>query len=86
MGGKTVLAKAGKAGWTVSASRYPLSGGGGITLLKNGVRRFGIDYHRYKLYKGGPYVNWIRKLHLHFGPTKTQVKKHRAVIDLLKWW
>ena len=86
MGGKTVLAKAGKAGWTVLAGRYPLSGGGGITLLKNGVRRFGIDYHRYKLYKGGPYVNWIRKLHLHYGPTKTQVKKHRAVIDLLKWW
>ena len=42
MGGKTVIAKAGKAGWTVSAGRYT-HGGGGINLLKNGVRKFATN-------------------------------------------
>lgn len=60
-----------KAGWAVSAGRYA-HGGGGINLLKNGTRKFGLDYHSFK-YKG----QMGSRPHYHLGKTKSQMKKHR---------
>ena len=59
-------------GYEVVIYRYKNAGGVGINLLKNKVRKFGIDYHRFK-YKG---VSKYR-LHYHRGKTKSQMKKHR---------
>jgi hypothetical protein len=64
-------ASARAAGWTVQMGKYP-HGGGGLNLLKNGARKFGLDWHKFKL--NGKTVN---KLHYHLGKTKNQMKKHR---------
>jgi RHS repeat-associated protein len=59
-------------GWTVSFDKYRKAGGGGINVLKDGARRFGLDWHRFKL--NGTMVN---RPHYHSGATKSQMKKHR---------
>lgn len=63
---------AGAAGWVVSFDKYANAGGGGLNFLKDGVRKFGLDWHRFKV--DGKMVN---KPHYHSGPTKSQMKKHR---------
>jgi RHS repeat-associated protein len=60
------------AGWTVSFDRYRKAGGGGINVLKSGARKFGLDWHRFKV--NGRMVN---RPHYHRGPTKSQMGKHR---------
>lgn len=60
------------AGWTVRFSRYPNAGGAGMTVLRNGTRRFGADWHRFKL--NGEMVN---RPHYHRGATGNQMRKHR---------
>ena len=60
------------AGWSVTIGLYGRSGGGGINVIKDGVRRIGVDWHRFKL-KG----KMVNRPHYHRGPTKTQRKKHR---------
>nr|WP_249218388.1 RHS repeat-associated core domain-containing protein [Nitrospina sp. Nb-3] len=59
------------AGWTVKFSRYRF-GGAGMTVAKNGVRRFGLDWGPFK-YKG----RMVYRPHYHRGSTKSQIKKHR---------
>lgn len=59
-------------GWVISFDRYANAGGGGINVLKNGARQFGLDWHKFKL--NGQMVN---RPHYHRGPTKSQMKKHR---------
>ncbi|OZB75628.1 MAG: hypothetical protein B7X29_10195, partial [Halothiobacillus sp. 13-55-115] len=60
------------AGWSVNFNRYKNAGGGGINLMKDGARKFGVDWHRFKL--NG---NMVNRPHYHSGPTKSQMKKHR---------
>ncbi|WP_212744647.1 hypothetical protein [Bathymodiolus heckerae thiotrophic gill symbiont] len=62
-----------KAGYALKVWRYSKSGGGGINLLKNNTRQFGVDLHEFK-YKG------INKVRLHYhrkGKTGSQSGKHR---------
>jgi hypothetical protein len=59
-------------GWVVKFERYGNAGGGGMNVLRNGVRRFGADWNRFKL--NGKMVN---RPHYHRGATKSQMKKHR---------
>ena len=63
-------------GWTVSFNRYPKAGGVGMNILKNGGRKFGLDWHRFKL--GGKLKEkMVNRPHYHRGATKNQMKKHR---------
>jgi len=59
-------------GFQVNLIRYPNAGGGGMNVLKNGTRVFGLDWHRFKL--NGQIVS---RLHYHWGATKSQLAKHR---------
>lgn len=63
--------KAYSAGWRLSGGLYK-HGGGGLNVLKNGTRKFGVDWHKFK-------VNgkWVNRPHYHRGATKNQIKKHR---------
>jgi RHS repeat-associated protein len=58
-------------GWSVNINKYK-HGGGGVNLLKNGDRKFGADWHKFK-HKG---ITASRP-HYHRGKTKSQMKKHR---------
>lgn len=66
-------------GWEVVFNRYAKAGGGGVNLLRNGARRFGLDWHRFKV--NGKMVN---RLHYHLGKTASQMKKHRPWQG--GWW
>lgn len=70
----TAGAKAYRAGWKVQAGFYK-HGGGGINVLKNGARKYAIDYHSFKNKAG----KLVKKLHIHYGKTKNQMKKHRSI-------
>ncbi len=59
-------------GWTINFNRYKNAGGGGINVLKDGQRKFGADWHKFK-HKG----NMLNRPHYHRGSTKSQLKKHR---------
>ncbi|MEJ7623760.1 MAG: hypothetical protein WKF34_07185 [Pyrinomonadaceae bacterium] len=61
------------AGYTVKAGRYA-HGGGGINVLKDGVRKFAVDYHKFK-----SQGQWVKKIHFHWGKTASQMKKHRNI-------
>jgi len=63
------------AGYEVTVNYYPNAAGGGVNVLKSGVRKFAVDWHRFKT-KGGSLVN---RIHTHFGKTKSQLKKHRNI-------
>ncbi len=64
----------GKAtGISIKIGRYA-HGGGGINFLRNGVRKFAIDYHKFKS-EG----QMVEKLHFHWGRTKNQMRKHRNI-------
>ena len=74
-GAGTVLSGAviGRAfGWSVEFNRYRRAGGVGMNVLRDGVRKFGADWHRFKL--NGRTVN---RPHYHRGSTGNQMKKHR---------
>jgi hypothetical protein len=66
------------AGWRVSFDLYK-HGGGGLNVLKEGVRKFAIDWHKFKL--NG---DWVNRLHYHLGKTKSQMAKHRPWQG--GWW
>ncbi len=50
-----------------------------MNVLKDGVRRFGLDWHWFKL-KG----QWVYRLHYHIGKTINQMRKHRPWEG--GWW
>ncbi|WP_028768309.1 hypothetical protein [Shewanella fidelis] len=60
------------AGYSFKYMRYKNAGGGGFNWYKNDVRRFAIEFHKFK-YKG---VEKAR-FHYHRGKTNSQVRKHR---------
>ncbi len=67
-GGLSILSK---AGYSLKIGFYR-HGGGGLNINKHGVRKFGIDLHKFK------YQNIHKtRLHYHRGKTKSQMKKHR---------
>jgi RHS repeat-associated protein len=66
------------AGWRVTFDLYK-HGGGGINLLKEGIRKFAIDWHPFKI--AG---QWVNRLHYHIGKTASQMSKHRPWQG--GWW
>jgi hypothetical protein len=60
------------AGWSVNFNKYKRAGGFGINVLSKGQRKFGADWHKFKL--NG---NMVNRPHYHTGKTKSQMKKHR---------
>jgi hypothetical protein len=57
--------------WAFRFSLYE-HGGGGFNFFRSGVRKFAIDWHKFKI--NG---NWANRPHYHRGVTKSQMKKHR---------
>ena len=45
------------------------------TALIDGVRKFAIDWHKFKIKSG----KWANRIHVHYGKTKNQLKKHRNI-------
>lgn len=74
--GMAVAAPARAAGYSVEFNYYRKAKGVGMTVLKKGERCLGIDWHRFKMKSTGQMVN---RPHGHWGPTRTQVKKHRSL-------
>jgi RHS repeat-associated protein len=70
VGGGTGAARL--AGWTVRFDHYKNADGIGVNILKDGSRKFGLDWHKFKL--NGQMVN---RPHYHTGNTKNQIKKHK---------
>ena len=77
MGGAASLARA--LGWELTFNWYPNAKGFGINLLKDGGRKFGLDWHRFKLNN-----DMVNRLHYHLGKTASQLSKHRPWQG--GWW
>jgi hypothetical protein len=58
-------------GYSIHFNKYQ-HGGGGVNLLRSGARKFGADWHSFKL--NG---RMVKRPHYHRGATKSQMKKHR---------